>query len=81
MDMAFSKFSINALLELFYTCVILYTSLYSLTESIHFYWRLLLLLFIILKRVGMIFLDIFKRMYNLQGEGGLRYNNELWRAH
>ena len=42
--MTFSKSSIDALFKSFYTSIIIYTSLYSLTKSTPFYERLLRLL-------------------------------------
>ena len=61
MGMDFFKFSIDALFKLFYTCIIICNSLYSLTKGIHFFEWLLLLLLSILKMGGMkVFLNMFK---------------------
>ena len=61
MGMDFFKFSIDALFKSFYTCIIICSSLYSLTKGIHFFERLLLLLLSTLKIGGMkVFLNMFK---------------------
>ena len=81
----FSKSSIDTLFKSFYMCIILYTSLYSLTKSTHFYERLLLLLLSIWKRVEWYFFSLYLKGVGKntggRGGGGLIYHNELWWAH